>query len=160
MKKVVLTEVILVHDAAKIRAYAKQHAEAWGMHPDDMDDLGTAVRESVVLHRPEPDPEALGIELVISTVVVTKLRRPPPIYAPAYTDGVGIAAQGLWVWGVEKHGLPGRCGLPAKLYRKLKGYLTQLPPRERGDSPLKGYLDRDEAMAALEQAGGQGWPRD
>lgn len=70
MKKVIVTQVVLVHDEKAIIDYAKSKAEQFGMCEEDMDDLGTAVRECIILHHPDPCPLDVGIELTRHSAVV------------------------------------------------------------------------------------------
>ncbi len=65
---VTITETVRVTDTAKLLAYAKDHAYAWGMSEEELEDVGTAAREAVVLHLPSPSVEEIGIEMIGSDV--------------------------------------------------------------------------------------------
>lgn len=58
---VTITEVVDVYDPPALIAYAKSKAKSWGMDESQMDDVATAVRESIVLNRCVPYD--IGIEL-------------------------------------------------------------------------------------------------
>ncbi len=69
-----------------------------------------------------------------------------------WTDGVGLAAGGVWVFYIAGRGLSGPGALPRTLYLLLRNYDLCLPPRERGDSPLRCYASPASAQEALEDA--------
>lgn len=73
-------------------------------------------------------------------------------YEPQYTDGVGPLREGAWVFYISGRGLYGPAALPKRIYVRLRGYFLRIPPRERGDSPLRCYRTREQAEAALEAA--------